>query len=125
MKTVGDGTRALNFFIDTLIIFTIAFFSYRGWNWYVMYWGYKGYNFGWFFFGVVFIYYSLFESIFARTPAKWFTCTKVVTASGAKPSPGRVIIRSLVRVTIIDLFFMPFLGMPLHDYLSKTKIVEG
>lgn len=125
MKTVGDGTRGLNFFIDTLIIFTIAFFSYRGWNWYVLYWGYKGYNFGWFFFGTVFIYYTFFETLFARTPAKWFTFTKVVTASGEKPSLGWIIIRSLVRITIIDLFFMPFLGKPLHDYLSKTQIVEA
>lgn len=125
MKTVGDGTRGLNFFIDTLIIFTIAFFCYRGWNWYVMYWGYKGYNFGWFFFGIVFIYYTFFEALFSRTPAKWFTYTKVVTTSGKKPSLGWIIIRSLVRITIIDLFFMPFLGKPLHDYLSKTQIVEA
>jgi uncharacterized RDD family membrane protein YckC len=125
MKTVGDGTRGLNFFIDTLIIFTLAFFSFRAWNWYVMYWGYKGYNFGWFFFGIVFVYYTLFEAIFGRTPAKWFTYTKVVTMSGSRPALGQVIIRSLVRITIIDLFFMPFLGKPLHDYLSKTQIIQA
>ena len=125
MKTVGDGTRALNFFIDNLIIFTLAFFSFRGWNWYVMYWGYKGYNFGWFFFGSVFVYYTFFEAIFARTPAKWFTSTKVVTTTGGKPSLGWIIIRSLVRITIVDLFFLPFLGKTLHDYLSKTQVVQA
>lgn len=124
MKTVGDGTRTLNFFIDTLIIFTIAFFSFRAWNFYVMYWKYRPYNFGWFFFGTIFIYYTFFESVFARTPAKWFTYSKVVNSTGGKPSFGQVIIRSLVRLTIIDLFFMPFLGKPLHDYLSKTQLVE-
>ena len=125
MKTVGDGTRALNFFIDTLIIFAIAYFCYQSWNWYVMNWGYRGYNFGRFFFGVLFIYYFLFEALFARTPAKWFTYTKVVTSSGAKPSVIWIFIRSLVRLTIIDLFFLPFLGKTLHDYLSKTQVVQA
>ncbi len=124
MKTVGDGTRALNFFIDTLIIFTIAFFSFRGWNWYVLYWGYKPYNFGWFFFATVFIYYTFFEGIFGRTPAKLFSYSKVVTHAGDKPSFGWILVRSLARLTIIDMFFIPFLGEPLHDYVSKTHVVE-
>ena len=124
MKTVGDGTRALNFFIDTLIIFTVAFFSFRGWNWYVMYWGYKPYNFGCFFFGILFIYYIFFEGIFARTPAKWFSYSKVVNTAGQKPSFGWILVRSAVRLTIIDMFFIPFLGKPLHDQLSKTKVIE-
>jgi uncharacterized RDD family membrane protein YckC len=124
MKTVGDGTRALNFFIDTLIIFTLAFFAFRGWNWYVMYWGYKPYNFGWFFFGILFMYYVFFEGIFARTPAKWFSYSKVVNSKGQKPFFGWIIVRSLTRLSMIDMFFIPFLHMPLHDYLSKTKVVE-
>ncbi len=125
MKTVGDGTRALNFFVDTLLIFTMAFFLFRAWNWYVMYWGYRGYNFGWFFFGSVFIYYTFFEAIFARTPGKWFTSSKVINQAGGKPALGWIIIRSLVRITIIELFFMPFLGKPLHDHLSKTVVVQA
>lgn len=125
MKTVGDGTRALNFFVDTLLIFTMAFFLYRAWNWYVMYWGFRGYNFGWFFFGSVFIYYTFFEAIFARTPGKWFTSSKLTTNEGGKPSLGWIIIRSLVRITIIELFFMPFIGKPLHDYLSKTVVIQA
>ncbi len=124
MKTVGDGTRALNFFIDTLIIFTLAFFSFHGWNWYVMYWGYKPYNFGWFFFSTVFIYYTFFEGIFARTPAKWLSYSKVVTIAGEKPLFGWILVRSLARITIIDMFFIPFLRVPLHDYISKTHVVE-
>lgn len=125
MKTVGDGTRALNFFIDTLIIFVLAFFSFRAWNWQVMYWGYRPYNFGWFFFGILFLYYTLFEGLFGRTPGKWFTYSKVVTESGNKPPFGQVMIRSFVRITVIDLFFIPILGRPLHDYLSRTKVVES
>ncbi len=124
MKSVGDGTRAVNFFVDTLIIFTLAFFAFRGWNWYVMYWGYKPYNFGWFFFGILFLYYIFFEAIFSRTPAKWFSYTKVVNSKGQKPFFGWIFVRSLTRLIIIDMFFIPFLHMPLHDYLSKTSVVE-
>lgn len=125
MRTVGDGTRALNFLIDTLVIFTIAYFSFQVWNWYVQFWRYPYYNFGWFFFGILFLYYFLFESLFGRTPAKWFTYSKVVTLNGSKAPFWAVFIRSLVRLTIIDLFFIPILGKPLHDYLSKTKLVES
>jgi uncharacterized RDD family membrane protein YckC len=125
MRTVGDGTRILNFLVDTLIIFTIAYFSYKAWNWYVIYWGYKYYSFPWYFFGVMFVYYSLFEGIFARTPGKWLSYSKVVNASGRKPFFGWILVRSLVRLTIIDMFFIPFLGKPLHDHLSRTRVVES
>lgn len=124
MKIVGDGTRALNFFLDTLIVFALAYFSFQGWNWYVMYWGYRPYNFGWFFYGILFIYYVFFESIFARTPGKWFTYSKVVNNAGKRAGFLRITIRSLVRLTIIDMFFIPFIGKPLHDYLSKTQVAE-
>ena len=124
MKTVGDGTRALNFFMDTLLIFTIAFFAFRGWNWYVLYWGYHPYHFGWFFFPILFMYYTFFEGIFSRSPAKWFSYSKVLNHVGNKPSFGWILVRSLTRLTIIDMFFIPFLNKPLHDYLSKTKVVE-
>jgi len=125
MKTIGDGTRALNFFIDTFIVFIIAYFSFKGWNWYVMYWGYKYYNFGWFFFGILFMYYTFFEGIFYRTPGKWFTYSKVVNSLGKRPAFGWILIRSLARLTIIDMFFIPFLEKPLHDYLSKTMLTES
>ncbi len=125
MKSVGDGTRALNFFIDTILIFIIVFFVYKGWNFQVKYWHYPSFNFGWFFFGILFIYYTLFESLFARTPGKWFTYSKVVNKEGKKPELLKVLLRSLVRLTLIDLFFLPFLGMTLHDYVSKTSVVEN
>lgn len=125
MRPVGDGTRILNFLADTLIIFTIAYYSFGGWNWYVRYWGYPRYNFGWFFFGILFMYYFLFESIWGRTLGKWFSGSRVVTAEGKKASVGSIFIRSLVRITIIDLFFIPFLGHTLHDHLSKTRVVEA
>jgi uncharacterized RDD family membrane protein YckC len=125
MKPVGDGTRILNFLVDTLLIFIIAYYSYKAHNWYVTYWGYTYYNFGWFFFGILFIYYFIFELIFRRTPGKWFSFSKVVNKAGKRAGIGRIFLRSLVRLTIIDLFFIPFIGKPLHDYLSGTAVVQS
>ena len=125
MKPVGDGTRALNFLIDTLLFFALAFLSFKAYNWYVIFWGYPAYNFGWFFFGSGFVYYLFFESIFARTPGKWFTYSKVTNLTGGRASFLSILIRSFIRLTVIDLFFIPFLGKPLHDYLSKTQLIES
>jgi hypothetical protein len=49
MKKVGDGTRILNFLVDGGIIFTLSYFTFGAWNWYVLNWGYQSYKFGWFF----------------------------------------------------------------------------
>ncbi|HJV19810.1 MAG TPA: RDD family protein [Sediminibacterium sp.] len=124
MRKVGDGTRALNFFIDTVIITVIAMLLIKWYNWYVMFWRYRPLNFGWFFFGTALVYYTLLEGIFCKTPGKWFTHSRVVTISGNRPNVGVILWRSLLRLTIIDLFFGPFLNGPLHDYASKTTVVE-
>lgn len=124
MNTVGIGTRILNFLIDTLIIFVITFIVFKIRNWYVLYYHVRYFKFGWFFLGVLFIYYAFFEMLFARTPGKWFSYTKVVDRKGNKPSLTAILIRSLVRLILIDMFFIPFLDKPLHDYISKTEVVE-
>jgi uncharacterized RDD family membrane protein YckC len=124
MKQVGIGTRALNFLVDTIIISVLAYAAFKTWNWYVMYWHYPFYNFGWFFFGILFVYYTLFELIAGRTPGKWMSFSKVIDRNGKRASAIQVFIRSIIRLTIIDMFFIPFLDKPLHDYLSKTEVVE-
>ena len=73
----------------------------------------------------IFIYYTFFEAIFKRSPSKWLTISKVVNKQGGKPAFWQILIRSLIRLTIIDCFFIPFLDKPLHDYLSKTEVVEA
>lgn len=72
----------------------------------------------------MFVYYIFFEGIFKRTPGKWLSLSKVVNKSAGKPAFWRILIRSLIRLTIIDCFFIPFLDKPLHDYLSGTEVVE-
>jgi hypothetical protein len=130
MKKVGDGTRVLNFLVDTLLYWILAIVLYKWWNFHVLYWGYMHLNFGWFFFGSLFIYYFIFELLFAKTPAKWLTACKVVAVKSTvnhihKASLGQIFIRSLSRLIIIDPFFIPFLGTTLHDYLSGTMVVES
>ena len=130
MNKVGDGTRVLNFLVDTLLFWILAVLLYKWWNFHVLYWGYMHLNFGWFFFGSQFIYYFIFELLFAKTPAKWLTASKVVSSKSTKDvtvkaSLGQIFIRSLSRLIIIDPFFIPFLGTTLHDYLSGTMVVES
>ena len=124
MKQVGIGTRVLNFLVDTILVALLALLVSRWYNWYVFYFGWRGRNYAWFFWATLFVYYTFFESIFARTPGKFLSYSKVVTLNGKKPNILWILLRSLVRLTLIDLFFQPFLGKTLHDYLSKTDVVE-
>jgi len=130
MKEVGIGTRTINFVVDTIIISLLTALVYRAWEFRAYY--YHEYflvsdNFYalWLFFALtLFIYYIFFESIFGRTPGKWLSFSKVVNKKGNKPSFFQVVLRSVVRLTVIDCFFIPFLDKTLHDYLSKTNVVE-
>ena len=125
MKQVGIGTRTLNFIVDTLIIFFLSFLAYHGWAFYAYYYGIIYIPFYYFFWSILFLYYTLFESIFSRTPGKWLSLSKVVNKKGKKASFLQIVLRSLARLTIIDCFFIPFLDKTLHDYISKTEVVEA
>ena len=130
MKIVGFGTRVFNFLIDTLVIFIISYLVSKINLWYAEQYrmqnmNYKYYlSFGYIFFIVLFFYYTIFELIFLRTVGKFFSYSKVVNHQNKRPNPFQIILRSLVRLTIIDMFFIPFLDKTLHDYLSKTNVVE-
>lgn len=124
IQTTGIGTRVLNAMVDIVPIVLLALLFFRVYNWYVFYYTIPAFNFGWFFFGTLFLYYTLFESIFYRTPGKWLTQTKVVSIVGKHPTLLQIILRSLVRITIIDIFFFPFLNKTLHDFISKTEVIQ-
>jgi uncharacterized RDD family membrane protein YckC len=125
MKAVGVGTRVLNFLIDTFLIVVIGFLLMQWYNFQVMYWRYPPMPRYAFFAVTLVVYYFLFESIFKRTPGKWFSMSKVISQNAQNPSVIRILIRSLVRLIVIDCFFIPFLNnRTLHDYLSGTLVVE-
>lgn len=123
MKKVGDGTRILNFLIDGFFVFILSYAAFKYWNFYVVYWHFKTINFWWFVATVLFVYYSFFEIIWARTPGKWFSGCKVVNLNGESPSVGQVLGRSVLRLVVIDFFFNSFWGKPLHDKLTGTEVV--
>jgi uncharacterized RDD family membrane protein YckC len=125
MKQVGIGTRTLNFIVDTLIIFFLSLLAYNGWKFYAYYYHIIYIPFYYFFWSILFLYYILFESIFSRTPGKWLSLSKVVDKKGKKASFLQIVLRSLARLTIIDCFFIPFLDKTLHDFISKTEVVEA
>lgn len=125
MRAVGFGTRVLNFIVDMFIISILSMLAFHGWGVYAQLHRLFGINYGWFFFGTIFLYYSLFEALFFRTPGKWISYSTVVTNKGERPTTAAILLRSLVRLIIIDMFFIPFLDKPLHDYLSKTEVVEA
>jgi uncharacterized RDD family membrane protein YckC len=91
----------------------------------VIYYHKPYFRFGWFLALALFVYYLVLEGLFARTPGKWFSNTKVVNKKGRRPSFGSIFIRSLARLTVIDMFFIPFIDKTLHDYLSNTDVVEN
>ncbi len=125
LKGTGVGTRAINFVIDNIFVFAIAYIGFKVYKWYVYYYHIAYFNFGWFFAASIVVYYTVLESIFARTPGKWFSHSKVVNQQGFRPSFVAILIRSLVRLTVIDMFFIPFLDKTLHDFVSKTEVVQA
>ena len=124
MNQVGIGTRVINFLVDTLLISILSYIVDKVWLFYVVYWEYPYVNPLLFFGAVMFIYYFIFELFWARTPGKWLSYSKVTDKKGLKPNFGKIFLRSIVRLTVIDCFFIPFLNQTLHDFVSKTEVVE-
>jgi uncharacterized RDD family membrane protein YckC len=125
MNEVGVGSRVLNFLVDTIIVFLISYGLYKWWSFYVMFWQYKYYPFYVFFNLTLFVYYTLFEASFRRTPGKFLSMSKVANEGGSRPAFYKILLRSLLRLTIIDCFFIAVFGRPLHDAWTKTRVVEA
>ncbi|WP_445365580.1 RDD family protein [Microbulbifer sp. ANSA001] len=76
---------------------------------------------------VMFLYYSLAEFIFGRTPGKLITRTRVVNFEGGKITMGQALGRSLIRFVPFEPF--SFLGRNgssrgWHDSWSKTRVIS-
>lgn len=125
MKEVGVGSRVINFVVDTIIIALISYGIYKWNNFYVYYWHHKYYPYYLFFYPFVVIYYTIFEGLFSRSPGKWLSISKVRNLKGEAPSFLQVLLRSLLRIFIVEMFFIPFFDRPLHDQLTKTRVVEA
>ena len=123
---VGKGKRFATYLIDYVCIFASIFvFSVLV----TLIFGQAGINailainsslLGLIFF---FVYYVIFEGIWARTPAKLILGTAVVNEEGSSPSFRAVLIRTLCRFIPFEPF--SFLGeRGWHDRLSKTHVIS-
>lgn len=74
--------------------------------------------------GGYFVYYLFWESLFAATPAKWILGTRVVSASGERPSFAKVIVRSLARLVPFEPLVYALAGTAWHDSWSGTVVVD-
>lgn len=124
MNKVGLGSRVINFLVDTAIIFIITYIVNSIWVFYALYYHVFYLQFSYIFLLVQFVYYFFFELIFSRTPGKWLSYSRVVNKTGGRPSFLQILLRSLTRLLPIDCFFIPFVENTLHDYISKTEVVE-
>jgi hypothetical protein len=122
--TIGEGTRILHFFLDTLIICFLSYFIYKWYNFYVFYWQFKPIRYGYFFFAITWAYTFLFELIFCQTIAKMLTKTKVVGTNGKRPNIIQILIRATLRTSLVTMFGMAWNDQPLHDTFSKTVLVS-
>jgi len=123
-QTIGEGTRIMNFFLDTIFICFLSYFIYEWYNFYVYYWHFMPFRYGYFFFATTWVYTFLFELIFCKTIAKMITKTKVISTNGKRPNIFQFIIRATLRTSLVTMFGLAWNDQPLHDTFSKTLLVS-
>lgn len=69
------------------------------------------------------LYYSVFETLYGKSPAKFLTKTRVVDHRGETPGWLDICGRSLCRVIPFDALSFLF-GQNWHDRFSKTSVVH-
>lgn len=79
---------------------------------------------GLYFFILFFSYHFIFELLFARTPGKFITGTKVIDQYGNKPNPKTLAIRNACRLIPFDAFSFLVSNMGWHDSISKTMVIN-
>lgn len=126
MNQAGFGVRVFNYLIDIIVVFALSYLLYETEKFYAIHWRTYYFSFSQVFFFTVFLYYFLFEIIFLKSIAKFFTYTKVYDLKGKRPAFWRILVRSIVRSILfpLDPFALPFLDKTLHDYLSGTQVYE-
>jgi uncharacterized RDD family membrane protein YckC len=123
MILADKSTRLYNYVVDifsiSIIIFFAFFFIVMGFNpqensifYVVCFLGYYG-------------YYFLFEWRTGRTLGKFLTNTKVTDTHGEPPTFLQILIRTFLRLPIIDgISFLFGSEIGIHDRLSGTRVVK-
>lgn len=75
--------------------------------------------------GSTIVFYTVFEGLWARTPGKFLTGTKVVMKDGSKPGFSTILLRSVVRIVPFEALTFLFNSNPVgwHDAWSGTFVV--
>ena len=123
-QTIGEGTRIMNFFLDTIFICFLSYFIYRWYNFYAYYGYFKPVRYGYFFFATTWVYTFLFELLFCRTIAKMISKTKVVSTNGKRPNIFQFLIRATLRTSLVTMVGLAWNDQPLHDTFSKTVLIS-
>lgn len=123
-QTIGEGTRIMNFFLDTIFICFLSYFIYEWYNFYVYYWHFMPFRYGYFFFATTWVYTFLLELLFCKTIAKMITKTKVISTNGKSPNIFQFLIRATLRTSLVTMFGLAWNDQPLHDTFSKTVLVS-
>ena len=123
-QTIGEGTRIMNFFLDTIFICILSYFIYKWYNFYAYYGYFKPVRYGYFFFATTWGYTFLFELLFCRTIAKMISKTKVISTNGKRPNIFQFLIRATLRTSLVTMVGLAWNDQPLHDTFSKTVLVS-
>lgn len=72
---------------------------------------------------VYFVYYVVFEGLWARTPAKFMLGTIVVMEDGSQPPMRKILVRTLCRFIPFEPFSF-FGDRGWHDSIPRTRVVS-
>ena len=82
--------------------------------------------------GMIMLYFTCFQAAHGKTPAKAVLRLRVVDQFGQKPRFTQMLLRTLVLLVSMMLFFIPFVYIfvnpqrrALHDLLAGTCVVES
>jgi uncharacterized RDD family membrane protein YckC len=124
---VGKGLRLVNFVIDTIACYAVAFLLLKilmlifgsitvkaMWGWIAM-----------LIMPSTLLYYVVFEHFWGKTIGKLLTGTQVLTEDGDKPTLGKIFRRNLARLLPLNpiSFLMNETGW--HDSMTGTVVVKG
>jgi len=112
---ITKGTRVINAIIDLTFITSVA----TAINYIFDVYYYEGFVK----FMVYLVYYFSFEAYNGQTIGKLFTKTKVVNMYNEKPSVGRILYRTVLRLNPFDIMsYLYGQEQGGHDLLSKTRL---
>lgn len=119
--------RLINFLIDTIVILLffilIILLFYKILNIAKLEIELEIHN--WHFFVIYNLYYVFFEKITGKTLGKIITKTKVVTMNSEHITWKSVIIRSLARILLFEVFlYLKKYPIGLHDKISNTIVIN-